>query len=238
MRSPSRLSLLLCASVLAGFLAGCTSTRSAHDDGPSSSELLDLARLSEYPTPTLVACLTLEYANQHFECTGEVDVSYEITDELRRRPGDVQILLDAFAAPADSFQQLCVTEVLRTIDDPAVLEAFTRHRCAKTDEVSYYCLKYRAQRGDRKALRVLNDHYREYPVSSCEWAETAALFGEFGYEPAIPNLIGSLDAASLNLAGAACSSLEKLFPGPHPDLKGPSEAREYFQKRYEEKCGG
>jgi hypothetical protein len=238
MRAPSRSSLLLCVSALAGFLVGCVSPRSAHDGAPSPSELLELARLSEYPTPTLVACLSLEYANRHFERTSEVDVSYEITDELRRRPGDVQILVEAFATPADSFQQRCVTEVLRTIDDPAVLEAFTRHRCAETDEVSYYCLKYRAQRGDRKALRILNDNYRQYPVSSCEWAETAALFGQFGYEPAIPNLIGSLDAASLNLACAACSSLEKLFPGPHPDLKGPTEAREYLQKRHEEKRGG
>jgi len=52
------------------------------------------------------------------------------------------------------------------------------------------------------ALKLLNENYHEYGSSS-EWAETVRLFGKHGYKPAIPNLIGSLDAASANLVAAA-----------------------------------
>ena len=42
-----------------------------------------------------------------------------------------------------------------------------------------------------------------------------------------------LHTASLNLAGTACVSLEKIFPGPHPDLEGPGAAKRYFETLHE-----
>ncbi len=233
---PARLSFLfLGLVVLGGVLAdcGCGRSQPVQRDDASAPRPIEWARLSEYSTEELLAYLTLEYVNWHYEHTGEAEARWEIQDELSTRADDLPLLLEAFAHPVDAFQQKSVAEVVRRFDDPAVLAAFEKHPTDGEDRVAWYCLQYRAERDDTEALRILNEHYGDYPVSSAEWAETAALFGEFGYRPAIPNLIESLDAASLNLAGAACVSLEKLFPGPHPDLEGPSAAKRYFETLYE-----
>ena len=233
---PARLSVLfLGLVVLGGVLAdcGCGRSRPVQRGDASAPRPIESARLSEYSTRDLLAYLTLEYVNWHYKHTGKEEVCWEIQDELSTRPDDLPLLLEAFAHPTDAFQQKLVAEVVRQFDDPAVLAAFEKHPTDGDDRVTWYCLQYRAERGDMEALRILNAHYRDYPVSSAEWAETAALFGEFAYTPAIPNLIESLDAASLNLAGTACVSLEKLFPGPHPDLEGPGAAKRYFETLHE-----
>jgi len=95
-------------------------------------------------------------------------------------------------------------------------------------------LNYLAKRGDKQALEILNENYFEYGVSSVQWADTVQWFGKYKYQPAIPNLIKSLDAASLNLVGAAQSSLKQLFKGPHPTFKTIEEMKIYFNKRYNE----
>lgn len=233
MTSTGRSILSLRLALLSAALVSCACARSLQGPEQSSPTPLESARLSTYSTEELLAYLTLEYVNWHYTNVDKEEVDWTIVAELMKRPEDVPILVEAFAKPVDSLQQERVADVLRGFDEPAVLAAFERHPTDGHDRVTWYCLQYRAERGDMMALGILNDNYFDYPVASHEWAETAALFGDFGYEPAIPNLIKSLDAASLNLAGAARVSLEKLFPGPRPRFEGPGPAKRYFEKLYE-----
>ena len=100
--------------------------------------------------------------------------------------------------------------------------------------VGYKILLRRAKRGEREALGLLNDSYCRWGVPSYEASEAVMLFGKYGFEPAIPNLFRSLDAASLNLGGAAMESMKLLLPGPHPPLRSPALAVAYFGELLEE----
>ena len=90
-----------------------------------------------------------------------------------------------------------------------------------------------AEKGDINALKILNENYYLYPVSSAEFAEAVKWFGVYKYKPSIRNLIDSLDAASLNLSGAAYGSLIKIFDGAHPEKQGIEKAINFFTNLYE-----
>ena len=124
--------------------------------------------------------------------------------------------------------------MLYQIHDPAVVAAFKRRLAESEREEDYYVANYLGELGDVKALEILNRHYFRYPVSSLKWSFTASLFGKFNYRPAIPNLIDSLNAASLNLAGAALESLQALYPGAPTHFKTLAEAQEYFENQANE----
>jgi HEAT repeat protein len=121
--------------------------------------------------------------------------------------------------------------VLGEIDDRRIYDDLTNHLTDNEDEESYYVAIYLASRGNKTALATLNRHYFNYPVSSVEWAYAAGLLGKYRYTPATTNLVDSLNAASLNLAAAACNSLQEIFPDSPRDFKGPGEAEAYFRKR-------
>jgi len=144
-------------------------------------------------------------------------------------------LLEKFESPVDNCQHRHVAEALYAIEDPRILASFRKHLSNRLTWEDYLCLNYVAKTGDKDAMKILNDNYFKYPTSSLQWSYTVRLFGKFHYEPAIPNLIESLGAASLNLVDAAIDSLEQLCPGPHPEFSSIDEARKYFQGRYNER---
>jgi hypothetical protein len=67
------------------------------------------------------------------------------------------------------------------------------------------CLNYLAKRGDKEALRILNDNYFKYG-SSLEWAETVECFGKYtskgqtsgGFLSATPSKEGALESSPRN----------------------------------------
>ena len=142
------------------------------------------------------------------------------------------VLVEAFEKPIDKYQQSIVAQTLFYIDDDK-MPVFRRYISPEPNLTMYFCLSLLAKRGDEDALRILNINYYKYPVSSAQWADTVEFFGKFKYRPAIPNLIKSLDSASLNLVDAAEESLERLFEGPHPPFKTIGEMKHYFESLYE-----
>ncbi|EEF58036.1 hypothetical protein [Pedosphaera parvula] len=165
----------------------------------------------------------------------EMELPYPEICEILLERRQTEFLINAYQQSSDArVRSYLVSRVLYYIEEPAVLAVFRAQLSEEEDEESYYVANYVAKTGDTKALKILNCHYYLYPVSSVQWSDTVELFGKFGYRPAIPNLIESLDAASFNLVDAAEESLEKLYPDSPRKFESLEAARDYFTKRAEE----
>lgn len=154
------------------------------------------------------------------------------TELVRRR--DIPFLIDAYAGSSNPSTRYQVILMLYEIEDPAVLGAFRRWLSDSEDDTDYWIADYLARHGDSSALASLNRHYFKYPVSSVQWAYTVRLFGRFGYRPAIPNLVDSLNAASLNLTEAAFDALSLLYPDAPRKFESLEATQRYFQARCRE----
>ena len=192
----------------------------------------EVVKLQELPTDELLALLATPYAELPAAHKEEEDLYGEICAVLLARR-EVSVLLDGLAhCPGTAGRDYLVSRVLYHIQDAAIADAFEKRLGEGESEEDYYIANYLAKSGNRRPLEVLNRHYFRYPVSSWQWSYTAALFGKYGYRPAIPNLIWSLDAASLNLVGEAWGSLKLLYPDSPREFESPSAAKSYFQERF------
>lgn len=199
-----------------------------------ATSLYGHSTLRDAPSDRLVAMLSIRYQELPREARQEEEPYESICSILLERR-QTRFLLDALAHSSDvSARYYLVSRVLYQIEDPAIVEAFKKRLSEEEDDVDYFVANYLAKLGDARALEILNRHYFHYPVSSLQWSDTAALFGKFGYRPAIPNLVQSLHAASLNLAGAALDSLQALYPDAPKHFDNLDEARDYFQRRMSE----
>jgi hypothetical protein len=174
------------------------------------------------PTPELIECFKIEA-----QCGVE---DLEIQQELVRRRVD-RALIDAYRRSRDVVQQTQLVATLYELEGGSVVKFMRTLATEDTELSNYYALQYLGSRGDRRALEILNKNYFKYPVSSLQWSFTVALFGKYRFRPAVENLIESLNAASLNLAGAALESLQMIFPGSPPEFGSPIEAQRYFRAR-------
>ena len=193
-------------------------------------ELLE-SKIKKYSTKELLQYLSLDSINWQYE-EYQNDIRFIIRDELVRRK-QITPLIKAFENPLDEDQQLIVAQALFYIDDNKIAPTFKKHISSEINDTMYFCLNYLAKRGDKEALRILNVNYFHYGVSSAQRADTVQWFGKYKYRQAIPNLIDSLNAASLILVGASQKSLEQIFDGPHPDFKTIEEMKTYFENLYE-----
>jgi hypothetical protein len=141
---------------------------------------------------------------------------------------DPEPLLAQLAMVTERDQRLAILRKLTLIDDSRVEHALAPHLSTDTSEEAYYVVAYLAERGNPKALEVLNWNYFEYDVSSAQRAWAAETFGNQKYIPGATNLLQSLDAASWNLAGAAFSSLGEMFPGTPEWVQTPEDAIKYY----------
>ena len=184
------------------------------------------ARIHAQKSPDLIEWLG-DWDRVPNELRDRDDAQYAICHELQARR-EVDFLLATLATSTNSYgRSVLVSGVLYGIDDQRIQTAFLSRLSEEEDEESYYVANYLAKRGITKALDVLNRHYFQYPVSSVQWSVTASLFGKYKYRSAASNLVESLDAASLNLAGAACDSLQMLFPDSPRHFDSPKAARIY-----------
>jgi hypothetical protein len=148
---------------------------------------------------------------------------------------EINFLLSSFDTLKDSeSRSWLVAGVLGNINDHRISHALAVRLSDKEDEESYFIANYLAERGNTNALAILNKHYYQYPVPSWQWSVTVELFGKYRYQPAVSNLIDSLDAASLNVSGAACNALHQIFPDSPRNFIGPTEAEKYFTTRLAE----
>lgn len=181
---------------------------------------------------TLVAWLNEQQLPEDENLTNQ-DPSFlaAICDELAARH-EVDFLLNELnASNTPDANEWLVSDVLYRIDDRRIYNAFVQRLSDKEDSESYYAALYLAQRGNVPALATLNRHFNQYQVSSMEWADACETFGKFKYMPATSNLVGCLNAASLNASGAACYALQEMFPDSPKEFAGPSEAEDYYIMR-------
>ncbi len=159
------------------------------------------------------------------------EFSLAVCNELAARH-EIDFLLQSVHNPQNAnIRTLLISSVLYQIEDEKVLTAFRSLLSDTENEDSYYIANYLAKHGDPTAFATLNRHYFQYPVSSWQWSYTVELFGQYKYVPATTNLIESLDAASLNLSGAACHALQQIIPDSPKHFSGPTEARNYYLKK-------
>jgi hypothetical protein len=151
--------------------------------------------------------------------------------EASRRIGTVK-LLETLRGSRDNRQKEAIVLILLERDSKEVATTFASLLGKGVDRASCWIAEYLARRGDERALRVLNDNFREWEVSSLEWASVLRVFGQQHFYPATANLIESLDAASMNLGQAALETLMTLYPGAQPnDVATIAGAQVYFRAR-------
>jgi hypothetical protein len=212
-------------AVLVGLMATACRTTQTPDVTPS-----DVARIHIQKSSALVTWLDWEQRPEDLK-DRDPFFAEAICDELVTRHEVDFLLASLNAATNDDAREWLVSDVLYSIDDHRVFEAFARRLGDKDDRESYYVALYLAEHGDTAALATLNRHYYHYAVASFEWASAVEAFGKFRYLPAATNLVDSLDAASLNVSAAACNSLHELYPNSPRHFYGPTEAKNYYSKR-------
>ena len=200
-----------------------------------------LPDFSHYTTEELIRWLDYSKMPDNLKALGNdyTDVSVAICDELVKRH-DIPKLLAALDSPDSgvrSVRRYLTGFILFGMHSPEITKAFEARLNEKTDEDDYYVAQYLAERGNRRALEILNRNYFQYPVSSWQWSYTAGLFGRFDYRPAIPNLVKSLNAASLNLVSGAASALRLLYPDAPEKFETLEACHTYFAEMAKKEFG-
>jgi hypothetical protein len=192
--------------------------------------------LAQQPSGVLIKLL-LQEPEQWTIATDESDVYGAACCILIERR-EAALLLKALDQAKESTTRIRLISLgLYQIQDDRITKVFRSRLKEREDEESYYLANYLAKLGDNKALDILNRHYGHYPVSSWQWATTVGLFGIHHYEPALQNLIKSLDAASLNVVEAAFGSLRAFFPEAPPKFDSIEDAKKYFYREAVDKGG-
>ncbi len=151
---------------------------------------------------------------------------------------EVDLLLNSWRTSKDPVVRRCLVEmVLYQIDDSQITKAFRSRLSDTEDDEAFYIASYLAKLGDSAALAVLNNHFYQYGISSLEWSYSMALFGKFGYRPAIPHLVEALNSASMNVIDASFDSLSQLYPDAPTHFDSLSEAQTYFANRMKAEFG-
>lgn len=135
----------------------------------------------------------------------------------RKHPGP---LISAYTT-ADQYQRYYLGRALSMINKPKVTEfmrsiAFENLPEGQDDDDVFFPLDYLARHCDQHALARLNRRVnfdKSFPMGCIYFAPTVAAFGRCNYRAAAPNLVLALNAACLNITGAAQEGLQKFFPG-------------------------
>lgn len=231
---------MIAAAVLSSFcivfVASCDAAFANQRDHCSAAAKLDSASVGAASTGELLDFLTDDCIDELYNQSGGADKLSLVQQEISRRQ-PTRELLAAFRSASGLWSPYVIYDLVRALKAPEAEKELKRLAGQDTGVVSYLALRYFAERGEEWALKELNDHYFAYPVSSAEWAGIAALFGRYGYRPAADNLAHSVDAASLNLGGAAHESLCLLFPEATEEAKklNTPEAGQRFWIDYVEK---
>lgn len=150
------------------------------------------------------------------------------------RDAYVAELLYRLERSQDAEERLKITrDDLRDVDDQRIDKVYARRLNREQTEEALYVAWRLAKKGDKRALEILVANDYKYPVPSYEWAGIIEVYADNNYRPAIPALISDTHAAYLHLAAAACTCLERMYPGCPKDFKTLEGERAYFQKRYD-----
>jgi hypothetical protein len=189
---------------------------SAQSPGPPTGDELD-ARIKPLSDQQLIDCLKEKPKSCPLEglYLDRAWIRGELGD--RHHP-DLLIAAYGKATPEDRSD---LVEALWEIDDPKVLTfmrsiAFRDLDRGQDSFETFFPLDYLARRCDQHALARLNRRVnfdKSFPMGCIYFAPTVAAFGRCNYRAAAPNLVLALNAACLNITGAAEEGLQKFFPG-------------------------
>jgi hypothetical protein len=215
--------------ILILLLSSCTPST----DKPITSHIVTL----QEDSTKLIQLLSVKYDKLPQDLQDKEDAYATICRQLLLRR-EVDLLVTAFTTSKDSFVRYYLAAmVLFQIDDQRIEKAFEVSLDEGGDLDSYFAAQYVAERGNLKALEILNRHYFQYGISSWQWSYSIALFGKYGFRKAIPNLVDSLDAASLNVVDAAFDSLQALYPDSPRQFNSLGAAQKYYKGRMESEFG-
>lgn len=213
---------------LAGALISNISAQVVTIPGSSARPVrFDAARLNSYSDDDLIRLVAGASRQFNWDVGIRFDYTREVVDELvRRKP--IPALLRAFQNPADIVQLESTERVLSRIGTPIVDSALRLDARPDSSERAFFALKYFAERGRCWALDSLSHSWRQYAVSSADWASIVDLIGKYRFYPAAPQLVATIDVASVTLGNAAQEALAKLFSNASPGLLPPDQASAYW----------
>jgi hypothetical protein len=156
----------------------------------------------------------------------------------RKHPG---ALISAYTT-ADTYQRYYLVRALSMINKPKVTDfmrsiAFENLPEGQDNDDVFFPLDYLARHCDQRALARLNRRVnfdKSFPMGCIYFAPTVAAFGRCNYRAAAPNLVLALDAACLNIVGAADEGLRKFFPGACKHMKSPEEEQRCYNNLIED----
>jgi hypothetical protein len=138
-------------------------------------------------------------------------------------------MADIFSRTEDKAQQAWIVDVFSQMHDPQADARMHGFMTPGLDEKNYLAARYFAGKCDAPALKILNQNYGKYGISSLERASLAKIFGACRYTPAVPNLADSINAMILNLGQAAHDSLSRMYPDAHIAATNPTEMQKAWQ---------
>jgi hypothetical protein len=143
---------------------------------------------------------------------------------------------------ADQYQRYYLVRALSMINKPKVTEfmrsiAFVNLPEGQDNDDVFFPLDYLARHCDERALARLNRRVNfdnSFPMGCIYFAPTVAAFGRCNYRAAAPNLVLALNAACLNITGAAEEGLQKFFPGACQHEKSIDDEARCYRKLLED----
>jgi hypothetical protein len=157
------------------------------------------------------------------------DYTLSVEQELASRHAHRE-LLAVFENTEDEAQRAWVIDALGRMRSPEVDAALRRFISRQREERPYLALKYFSLACDPEALRILNQNYFQYSVSSAEWATIVRSFGACKYKPATSHLVESVNAMMIELGYASHRSLLAIYPGAAIEFRDPLETQEAWRK--------
>jgi hypothetical protein len=176
-------------------------------DAVSGAPDFDGQRLQSYPTQALIGLLATGHVPRN---AAQRHAERSLIRELAQRHA-VTPLLTALAVATDYAQTRAMIAALRLMHD-ANADAGLRQFLSGADTRNYLVAMSFGADCDTQALAALSRNYALYSVSSAQRAGIADIFGKCDYEAAVPNLLATLHAASVNLGEASFLALGKIYP--------------------------
>lgn len=146
---------------------------------------------------------------------------------LRRKPIST---LREIAQNGPPFDAAWSVRLLEQIGGPEPERILRKLSTGAEGYAAFEATMHFAAQCDTDALGRLNSINFGYGISSVALSGAAGLFGRCRFYQASSNLVAWIDAASLNLASAACKSLKQLYPDG-PECRPTRESETAWRRR-------
>ncbi len=186
-------------------------------------------QIAQYSDDELLYYLTCNALNYHFKKYDYEIPFWDIQAELKKR-NITNKIIDIYNSTVDLCQKESLIGILYHIKNNKVKKALKKTATTNINKITYYSHNYLAKQGDKKSIKMLNNNWHKYPVSSWQWSYTVNIFGKYKYKPAVPNMIKGLDSASGNMFDSCLTNLFKIYPDTRQKFNSVKEAKKFFNE--------